>query len=457
MSLHQRPPETSKGRFQEFKEKFRKGEFNQELLDEQESGQKQKPEKDRRKPDSNSSKKEAGKNKLDPERKAKRRGYLRLYVNRLWKHWRLVAILVLLALSVAVLDMIQPLFMRHIIDNILLGEGEQPSKLVALHVVALMYIGIVVGSQALGFFRSWNQQLLNVRVILTLRRALFEKLLRLPLDRLSDMKTGGIISRLTDDINKTTGLLQMAVISPGVAIVRLLIAMIILFVVNWKLALTALAVIPPIMFISFIAIRRIRPIYRAIRKEVSHVDGRVGEAFQGIRAVRAFLGERREEHEYAVGHHSITRMRMFAHSREIILWSSWGFLMSLIAVVITWAGGYWYLYENATIGDITAFHFYTFLLLNPVWALVESVSELQRSLASMERVFEVLESPVDKPDAENAIEVEPQPGAGLARVIAPQPSSSDFNSSSSDFFRSTWMILFCSSIASLWALISSFC
>lgn len=87
------------------------------------------------------------------------------------------------------------------------------------------------------------------------------------------MKVGGIISRLTDDINKTTGLLQMAVISPGVAVLRLLLATIILFTLNWKLALTALGIVPPIMLLSKIAIRRIRPIYRAIRKDVSIVDG----------------------------------------------------------------------------------------------------------------------------------------------------------------------------------------
>ncbi|MDB2687385.1 ABC transporter ATP-binding protein, partial [Mariniblastus sp.] len=247
--------------------------------------------------------------------------------------------------------------------------------------------------------------------ILQLRRALFDRLLRLGLDKLSNMKVGGIISRLTDDINKTTGLLQMAVISPGVAILRLLLAAVILFSLNWKLALTALGIVPPIMLLSMIAIRRIRPIYRAIRKDVSIVDGRVGEAFQGIRAVRAFGGEQRESHEFTIGHHLITRMRMFAAKREIILWSTWGFLMALIGVVITWAGGYWYLQDIAnnlpedqrtTIGDISAFHFYTFLLLNPVWQIVESLTELQRSLASMERVFEVLETDVDKPDRENA-------------------------------------------------------
>ncbi len=391
-----KPANTSKTRFREFLEKFRKGEYKQSSNDDE------KPDEALDDDSDNGQKK-----KLTPEQKAKRRGYLRLYIRRLWIHWKLVALLIFFALAVACLDMIQPLFMRHIIDNVLLGDGSRAEKLRGLHLAAGIYVGVVVGSQVLGVLRSWYQHLLNVRVILTLRRALFEKLLRLPLQKLSDMKTGGIISRLTDDINTTTGLLQMAVISPGVAIVRLLIAVIILFVMNWKLAITALLIIPPIMLISFLAIRRIRPIYRAIRKEVSYVDGRVGEAFQGIRAVRAFLGERREEHEYTVGHHAITRMKMFARRREIILWSSWGFLMALISVVITWAGGYWNIYEAASIGDITAFHFYTFLLLNPVWRIVESLSELQRSMASMERVFEVLESPVDKPDKDGAVVVEP--------------------------------------------------
>ena len=329
----------------------------------------------------------------------------------------MVALLGFLAVSISVLELIQPLFARYIIDQILLADLETGTRIYQLNIVGGIFLAVVVLTRGLGVGRAWNQRLLNVRVILTLRRALFDRLIRLPLDKLSNMKVGGIISRLTDDINKTTGLLQMAVISPGVAVLRLVLAMVILFSLNWKLALTALGIVPPIMVLSMIAIRRIRPIYRAIRKDVGIVDGRVGEAFQGIRAVRAFGGEHQESTEYTVGHHMITRMRMYAAKREIILWSTWGFLMALIGVVITWAGGYWYLSDIAnnvpvdqrtTIGDISAFQFYTLLLLNPVWKIVESLTELQRSLASMERVFEVLESPVDKPDSPDALIAGPE-------------------------------------------------
>lgn len=390
-------PKTSKGRFGEFVDKLKNG-----------------PDEDSK---DKSGRGKDGKKKLSPEDKLKRRGYLRLYIQQLWPHWKMVALLGFLAVSISVLELIQPLFARYIIDQILLADLETGTRISQLNIVGGIFLTVVVLTRGLGVARAWNQRLLNVRVILTLRRALFDRLIRLPLDKLSNMKVGGIISRLTDDINKTTGLLQMAVISPGVAVLRLVLAMVILFSLNWKLALTALGIVPPIMLLSMIAIRRIRPIYRAIRKDVGLVDGRVGEAFQGIRAVRAFGGEHRESTEYTVGHHMITRMRMYAAKREIILWSTWGFLMALIGVVITWAGGYWYLNDIAnnvpveqrtTIGDISAFQFYTLLLLNPVWKIVESLTELQRSLASMERVFEVLESPIDKPDSEDAFLAGPE-------------------------------------------------
>ncbi len=386
----------SKSRFREFLDKFKQGKLKSEFDKDENKSDGTKPEETSKSPS-------AGKSPGKSDRKSKRRSYLRLYIGRLWPHWRLVSFLIVLAVLVACLDLVQPLFARYIFDHILLSDAESGSRINQLHIVGCSFLLIVIMARFLGILRSWYQRLLNVRVILTLRRALFERLLHLPLDRLSDMKVGGIISRLTDDINKTTGLLQTAVVSPGVAILRLLIAVVILFAINWKLALTALGVIPPIMLLSMIAIRRVRPIYRAIRKDVSHVDGRVGEAFQGIRAVRAFNGQSRENQEYTIGHHAITRMRMYAAKREIIVWSTWGFLIALISVVITWAGGYWYLQGQATIGDITAFQVYVLMLLNPVWQIVESMTELQRSMAAMERVFEVLESPVDKPDKPDAI------------------------------------------------------
>jgi len=277
-------PSTSKERFALFIDKFRKGGYKQK------SGGKHDEEKD---DDPKSVDSEENK-----EKKRKRRGYLKQYIRQLWPHWKMVLLLVALAVTVAVLEIAAPLFGRHIIDEILLTEKPNTDKFWELNVVGGMFLFLVIATRSCGMTRAWFQRLLNIRVILTLRRALFERMLKLPLNQLSDMKVGGIISRLTDDINKTTGLLQMAVVSPGVAVLRLMLAMGILIFINWKLAIAALGIIPPIMALSMIAIRRIRPVYRAIRKDVSFVDGRVGEAFHGIRDVRAFGGS--QSRDFAV-------------------------------------------------------------------------------------------------------------------------------------------------------------
>ncbi|MEO0531828.1 MAG: ABC transporter ATP-binding protein, partial [Planctomycetota bacterium] len=316
-----------------------------------------------------------------------------------------IALMMGLAIAVAALEVAQPLFMRYVIDDVLLLEGlSRAERIARLNIAGALLLAVVVLDRSLDIWKNCQQRLLNMRVVLSLRRALFSRLLRLSLGQLNDMKTGGIISRLSGDIDRTTGLLQLAVISPSVSVVRLVIAVGILVAVNWRLALTAMTVIPPAMVISMWVARRVRPIYRSMRKENSAIDARVSETFGGIRVVRSFQREVREQSQFLTGRHTIARQELFAHRREILLWSSWALILAVVNVVIVWYGGFLQIDASATVGDIMAFQWYTFMLLNPVWQIVNSFSEMQRSLAGMERVFEVLESPTDKPDKPDAID-----------------------------------------------------
>ncbi|HAB18216.1 MAG TPA: ABC transporter ATP-binding protein [Verrucomicrobiota bacterium] len=376
---------------------------------------------------------ESAKPVSEAERRGKRREYVREYLRWLRPHRYAVGALFLLALVAAGLEMLEPLFMRYIIDRVLLNQGlDTPSRLARLNVAGGLFVGVVVLAKLVGVLKDYRQRLVNVRIMLSLRRSLFDRLLNLPLPKLWDMKTGGILSRLTGDVDTTTGLLQMAIMSPAVSIIRLITAVGLLLMLNWRLALTALAIIPGVMLMSFAFSRRIRPIYRSVRKDVERIDGRVGETFSGIRVVRAFGRETRELFDYLLGRHTVLRKEMFAQRREMILWTSWGLLLGAVNVVIVWYGGYLNVVGRASIGDIMAFQWYTFLLLNPVWNIVNSFSELQRSLAAMERVFEVLAMADDKPDKPDAVDAPSQ-----VRVIqfdqvefeyrAGQPVVRDFN------------------------------
>ena len=336
-------------------------------------------------------------------RSANRRRYVREYLRWLRPHRYAVAVVFVLALIGAGLQMIEPLFMRFIIDRVLLNTAlDAPSRLTRLHMAGGTFLAVIIVSNLIGVLKDYRQRLLNASVMLSLRRSLFDRLLRLPLPKLWEMKTGGILSRLTGDVDTTTGLLQMAVVSPSISVIRLIIAIGVLMSLNWRLALTAMAIIPGAMLMSFTFARRVRPIYRTLRKDAEQIDGRVGETFSGIRVVRAFRRETQELLDYMVGRHAVLRKEMFAQRREMVLWTSWGLLVAGVNVVIVWYGGYLYLAGGASIGDIMAFQWYTFLLLNPVWNIVNSFSELQRSLAAMERVFEVLGMENDKPDKPGA-------------------------------------------------------
>jgi ATP-binding cassette subfamily B protein/subfamily B ATP-binding cassette protein MsbA len=335
--------------------------------------------------------------------KKKHRKYVSDYLRWLRPHRYAVAGVFTLALAVAGLQMIEPLFMRFIIDHVLLNAKlNAVARVSRLNLAGATFLAVIIFSNLLNTFKDYRQRLLNVRLMLSLRRSLFDRLLHLPLPKLWDMKTGGILSRLSGDVETTTGLFQMAIVSPAVSVIRLLIAVVVLMSLNWRLGFTALAIIPGVMIMSFTLSRRVRPIYRNMRKDMEHIDGRVGETFSGIRVVRAFRAETSETLEYMRGRHTVLRKELFAHRRELMLWMSWGLLMSGVNVVIVWYGGSLNIAGRASVGDIMAFQWYTFLILNPVWNLVNSFSELQRSLAAMERVFEVLLMPADKPDRPDA-------------------------------------------------------
>jgi len=403
-------PRSSRSRYRKFVEDYKAKRLD-ELLDQQARPDSVSPPGDGQRPEGEAEPRDSA--AASAERKARRWRSLREYFRWLEPLRGAVIAFMLVAVTRAGMEMIEPLFMRFIVDRVLLNRAlDTAARLAQLNLAGTAFLTLIVASNLLNALKENRQRLLNTRLMLALRRRLFERMIHLPLPRLHDLKTGGILSRLTGDVDTTTGFLQLAVVSPAIAFLRLTIAIAILFALNWRLALTALAIIPGIMVISFIFSRRIRPIYRSIRKDAEIIDGRVGETFSGIRVVRAFRREVSELLEYMRGRHAVLRKEMFAQRREMVIWTSWGLIMGAINVVIVWYGGLLNLRGGASIGDIMAFQWYVWLLLGPVWNIVNTFSELQRSLAAMERVFEVLATPADKPDLPDA-----QPAPKVVREI----------------------------------------
>lgn len=309
----------------------------------------------------------------------------------------------MLALVGMLLEMLLPWATRHIIDEILLKQDlSYQDKLREIHLVGAGVLAALVVGEFCGAFRTNRTTILNSRVVFSLRKSLFDRLIQMPLSYINDIKAGGIVSRLSSDVENVTGLVQMAIISPGVAVIKVIVTLVILFSIRWELALVAAALLPVLTWISILWVKKARPVYKSMADNRSFIDARVAETFSGIRVVRSFRGERKEKLDYAVGHHGIIRKKIFADLIEIIVGTGWSFIIPFVGLVIVWLGGILYLDGKATVGDIVAFEMYTALLLYPVWRIILNLSQTQKALASMERVFEIMDQATDLPDADDA-------------------------------------------------------
>jgi ATP-binding cassette, subfamily B, bacterial len=335
--------------------------------------------------------------------RAQRWRFVREYLRWLAPYRTGLVVVFLLALIAAALDMVWPLAIKRVID-LLPQTIAHDQKVRQLNFLGIAIVTLLLLKQGIDSFRAYRTAVLNAKVIFRLRRRLFDQLLRLSFGELGEMKSGGIVSRLSGDVDSVSGLVQMAIISPGVAIIRVIMTIIILFALSWQLAVVALIATPPMALASYLWLKKVRPIYRSMREDRTTIDARVAETFGGIRVVRAFRREKREGKSYAVGHHTVIRKNLLAERLELILAGAWGLLIPATSLLIVWYGGHLYLSGAATTGDIFAFQIFAVLLLQPVWQIVSSVGQTQRALAAMERIFTVLAMTRDKPDAPGAID-----------------------------------------------------
>ncbi|HEV8245986.1 MAG TPA: ABC transporter ATP-binding protein, partial [Polyangiaceae bacterium] len=336
---------------------------------------------------------------------ARRKSYARRYLGWLHAEHRALATIFVLALIGIGADMTWPLVSRYLIDHVVMNNGLLASEKVRRLTVYCSLMVLLFGTNSLfNLMRSFRMQLLNARLSFGLRSRLFHRILRLPLSDITEMKTGGVISRLSNDVDNSTSLLNQALISPTLSSIRLLVTLCIIYTLNWKIATAVILALPPIIFVQNLWVRRIRPIWKSMGQDRQDIDGRVSEALNGLRVVRGFGRERREELAYAVGHHTVIRKQMLATGTQRIVALIWDLILPLTQVTIIGYGGYLVIHGQTTVGTLVAFQGYLWRLLDPVMQIVNSISETQRGLAALERVFDLLDKPEEKPDRPHAVE-----------------------------------------------------
>ncbi|HNL10673.1 MAG TPA: ABC transporter ATP-binding protein [Turneriella sp.] len=318
-------------------------------------------------------------------------GSFRVYLNLLGEHRRAFIVIFVAACLTELLYLAVPVTTRHIIDGVLMNtQLAAADKTRLLMVIGGVLFGLLVAAQGIDFWRRFFTAIVNGRFVRSLRLRLFSHLMRLPLGKVHELKTGGIVSRLTSDAENLTGLLQMAIISPGVAFLRIAITFGILIYWHLPLAIVASGFIPPLVYISLIYILRVRPVYRSVSNDRSAQDARTSEVFSGIRAVKAFEMQQTEKRRYNTVQGLMFRKNIFASLRESAVDGIWNFLIPVTSLLIMVIGGFFFLRGETSIGDLVAFQMYSGMLLYPVWRMVFSLSQIQKSMASLDRVLDML-------------------------------------------------------------------
>ena len=328
-------------------------------------------------------------------------GYLRVY-------WRdaLGALLALFLVSVA--NLIAPQMIRLAIDG---GVTQHRRNDLILAVVVL--IGVAALRGLFNFAQGFLAERASQGVAYDLRNALFAQIERLSFSYYDRIEAGQLLTRVTNDVEQIRGFAGNGVVQLASAVVMLIGSTALLLLLNWKLALVALATIPPLFLLLLRFVRRIGPLFGQVQQTLGRLNTVLQEALAGIRVIRAFSREAYETERYrAVNtellNKNLLTVRAFSNNFPFVF-----LLGNLGTLAVVWYGGWQVIGGQLTIGELVAFNTYLGFLLFPILTIGFQAAGISRAGASALRVFDVLDAPLDVRDAPDAAPLPPV----IGRVI----------------------------------------
>jgi ATP-binding cassette subfamily B protein/subfamily B ATP-binding cassette protein MsbA len=359
-------------------------------------------------------------------------------------HYTAIA-LALGTLTVATLfQLIPPLATKVIIDNVLIDRplpawlqswGLPTERYPLLYLVGIAVVVVSLISSAISLCGRWLATKTVNQLNVAIRRRVFSHAVRLPLHRVYSLKSGGATSLLRDDAGGISDLIFSMIYNPWRAVIQLIGSLVILSLVDWRMTLGGLLLVPAVYITHRTWISRIRPMYRDIRSLRQEIDGQTTEAFGGIRIVRTYGRERSEAHRYVAGNHLMARQQLFVWWWTRVIELVWDALIPLASVSLLVYGGSQVLQGRLTIGEMTMFLVYLTMLLGPLETLANSATTFQNNLAGLDRVLDLLQEPLETAHTPPTHELQPAQVQGRIEFRnvtfqypgAPQPAVQEIN------------------------------
>jgi ATP-binding cassette, subfamily B, multidrug efflux pump len=291
---------------------------------------------------------------------------------------------------VGLIQLAAPLLTRYVIDTAWPARDGAAIWRVALLFALAMAVDFLCDMGQ----TVWTSQL-GQRVMHDLRNELFQHLQRLPIRFYDRQPVGRLVTRVTGDVEALNELFTSGVVAGFGDLFTLTAIAVALWTVDWRLALAAFAVIPLVVLVSALFQQRVRGAYREIRQRVARMTAFLNERLGGMRVVQLFGQEGRERHNFE----RLNRAHLDAQLRSITVYALYfpviEFLTTLALASLIVVGAERTGSGALTVGTVAAFLQLVRRFFQPLQDLSEKYNILQAAFAAAERIFGLLDTPVD--------------------------------------------------------------
>jgi len=310
--------------------------------------------------------------------------------------------------AITLLSVIPPLLIRRLIDVAIPTEDLGMVTLLGLGMVA---IPILTGG--LGVLQRWASAATGEGIIFDLRCQLYGHLQRMSLGFFTATRTGELMSRLNNDVVGAQQAVTGTFVSLAANSLAVVVTLFVMFGIEWRLTLLAVAILPGFIFAS----RRVGKMLRSVRRDQMEYNARMNAQMQetlsvsGALLVKLFGRTTAEDAEFA---DRATKVRDLGVRQATIgrwFFMALGVMSALGTAIVFWVGGVMVINDVLSVGSVVAMSFYLANLYGPLSGLSNARVEFATSLVSFERVFEVLDLPLEVPEPAHPVSMNGARGA----------------------------------------------
>ena len=288
------------------------------------------------------------------------------------------------------------------------GLGEIDFSVIGRIVIIVLILYVV--SSLFGYIQGWIMANISTDISFRLRRDISQKINRMPLKYFDGTTQGEVLSRITNDVDTINQTLSQSITQLITSIITVIGVLVMMFTINWLLALVSLAIIPISMILIGLILKRSQKYFTKQQEYLGHINGHVEEMYGGHLVVKAFNGEKKSLQKFGEYNETLHKTAWKSQFFSTLMMPIMNFIGNLGYVVVAILGGWLAFQGSINIGDIQAFIQYVRSFTRPLGQLANVSSTLQQTGAAAERVFEFLDEEEEIPDTETPVKREDKVG-----------------------------------------------